>query len=127
MPDTISFCYKSFIKKVLRKGRISSGMYYHRTYVSLKKFRGNVHFKEVTISFLYEYENWLTCQDISKTTIGMYLRPIRTILMKPLKMVSLKKKNVIHLEDVSRRYLLQKIQRRRLNVKQKSIKKGRAF
>ena len=48
-------------------------------------------------------------------------------LMKPLKMVSLKKKNVIHLEDVSIRYLIQKIQRRRLNVKQKSIRKGRAF
>ena len=48
-------------------------------------------------------------------------------LMVPLKTVSLKKKNVIHLEDVSIRYLLQKIQRRHLNVKQKSIKKGRAF
>ena len=79
MPDTISFCYKNFIKKVLREGRISSGMYYHCSYVSLKKFRGNVHFKEITISFLYEYENWLISQNISKTTIGMYLRPLRTI------------------------------------------------
>lgn len=79
LPDTISFCYKSFIKKVLREGRISSGIYYHCSYVSLKKFRGDVHFKEITVSFLYEYENWLTNQDISKTTIGMYLRPLRTI------------------------------------------------
>ena len=79
MPDTISFCYKNFIKKVLREGRISSGMYYHCSYVSLKKFRGNAEFKEITVSFLYEYENWLTTQDISKTTIGMYLRPLRTI------------------------------------------------
>ena len=54
-------------------------MYYHCSYVSLKKFRGNVHFKEITVSFLYEYENWLTSQNISKTTIGMYLRPLRTI------------------------------------------------
>ena len=57
MPDTISFCYKNFVKKVLREGRISSGMYYHCSYVSIKEFRGNVHFKEITIFFLYEYEN----------------------------------------------------------------------
>ena len=79
MPDLITFCYQNFIKKVLREGRISSGMYYHCSYVSLKKFRGNVHFKEIIVSFLYEYENWLTNQNISKTTIGMYLRPLRTI------------------------------------------------
>ncbi|MEO6135138.1 MAG: site-specific integrase [Ginsengibacter sp.] len=79
MPDTISFCYKSLIKKVLREGRISSGMYYHCSYVSLKKFRGNAHLKEITVSFLYEYEIWATNQNISKTTIGMYLRPLRTI------------------------------------------------
>ncbi len=79
MPDTISFSYKNFIKKVLREGRISSGMYYHCSFVSIKKFRGNVHLKEITVSFLYEYENWHINQDISKTTIGMYLRPLRTI------------------------------------------------
>jgi integrase/recombinase XerD len=79
MPDTISFSYKNFIQNILREGRISSAMYYHCSYVSLKKFRGNVHFKEITVSFLYEYESWLTNQDISKTTIGMYLRPLRTI------------------------------------------------
>ena len=79
LPDTISSCYKNFIKQILREGRISSGMYYHCSYVSIKKFRGNVHFKEITVSFLYEYENWLISQDISKTTIGMYLRPLRTI------------------------------------------------
>ena len=79
MPDTISFSYKNFIKKVLREGRIGTGMYYHCSYVSLKKFRDNVHFKDITVSFLYEYENWLSGKNISKTTMGMYLRPLRTI------------------------------------------------
>ena len=78
-PGTIFIAYKNFIKKILREGRISSGMYYHCSYVSLKKFRGNVRFDEITVSYLYEYENWLTSQEISKTTIGMYLRPLRTI------------------------------------------------
>lgn len=79
MPGTISFCYKKVIKNFLREGRISTGIYYHCSYVSLKKFRGNAYLKEITVSFLYEYENWLISRNISKTTIGMYLRPLRTI------------------------------------------------
>jgi len=79
LPDTISFSYKNFIKKLLREGRISTGMYYHCSYVSLKKFRHNTHFKDITVSFLYEYENWLSSKNISKTTMGMYLRPLRTL------------------------------------------------
>lgn len=61
------------------EGRVSSAMYYHCSYVSLKKFRGNVRFEEITVSFLHEYENWLKQKNISKTIIGMYLRPLRTI------------------------------------------------
>lgn len=91
MPDTISFCYKHFIKKVLREGRISTGMYYHCSYISLKKFRGNIHFKEITVSFLYEYENWLASKNISKTTIGMYLRPLRTIFNEAIENGIIKK------------------------------------
>ncbi len=78
-PETITVSYRAFIKKTLREGRISSGMYYHCSYVSLKKFRGNVRLEEITVSFLHEYENWLRGQNISNTTIGMYLRPLRTI------------------------------------------------
>ncbi len=78
-PGTITISYKAFIKKTLSEGRISSGMYYHCSYVSLRKFRGNVRLEEITVSFLHEYESWLRGQNISSTTIGMYLRPLRTI------------------------------------------------
>ena len=54
-------------------------MNYHSSYVSLKKFRGDARFAEIMISYLNEYESWLKNQQISKTTIGMYLRPLRTI------------------------------------------------
>jgi integrase/recombinase XerD len=63
----------------LQEGRIGTAMYYHCSYISLNKFRGNVRFTEVTASFLYEYENWLKAKNVSKTTIGMYIRPLRTI------------------------------------------------
>jgi integrase/recombinase XerD len=90
-PDTICFCYKNFIKNVLRESRISSAMYYHCSYVSLNKFRGNVQFKAITASFLYEYEHWLTAKNISKTTIGMYLRPLRTIFNEAIESGIIKK------------------------------------
>ncbi len=79
IPGTIFYHYKNFIKKILEESRISSAMYYHCSFVSLKKFRGNVRFEEVTVSFLHDYENWLNKQEISKTTMGMYIRPLRAI------------------------------------------------
>lgn len=67
-------------------------MYYHCSYVSLNKFRGNVRLEEITVSYLYEYENWLTNQNISKTTIGMYLRPLRAIFNEAIEDGIIKKK-----------------------------------
>ncbi len=89
--ETVFFHYLKFIKQVIVEGRISSGMYYHCSYVSLKKFRGNVRFQDITVSFLHEYENWLKQKNISKTTIGMYLRPLRTIFNEAIEEGIIKK------------------------------------
>lgn len=78
-PGTISISYIAYIKKILREGRISTGLNYHSSYVSLKKFRGDVRFSEITVTYLNEYESWLKAKNISKTTIGIYLRPLRSI------------------------------------------------
>lgn len=75
----ISFSYLKQIKKLIREGRISSAVSYHCSYVSLKKFRGDVLFTQITPSYLLEYENWLKQQELSKSTIGIYLRPLRAI------------------------------------------------
>ena len=78
-PGIISYSYQIFIKKLIREGRISTAISYHCSYVSLNKFRGDVSFTTITPSYLTEYENWLKSQDLSKTTIGIYLRPLRAI------------------------------------------------
>jgi integrase/recombinase XerD len=78
-PGFISFSYLKQIKKIIREGRISSAVSYHCSYVSLKKFRGDVLFTQITPSYLLEYENWLKQQELSKSTIGIYLRPLRAI------------------------------------------------
>lgn len=78
-PGFISYSYLIFIKKLIREGRISSAVNYHCSYVSLKKFRGDVTFISITPTYLTEYENWLKAQDLSKSTIGIYIRPLRAI------------------------------------------------
>lgn len=78
-PGFISYSYTIQIKKLVREGRISSAVNYHCSYVSLKKFRGDVQFNQITPSYLVEYENWLKQQNLSKSTIGIYIRPLRAI------------------------------------------------
>lgn len=78
-PGTISTAYLSYIKRLLKEGRISTAVNYHCSYISIKKFRGDVRFSEITPSYLTQFENWLISQSISKTTVGMYLRPLRTL------------------------------------------------
>jgi hypothetical protein len=75
----ISFSYLVYIKKLLREGRIGTAVSYQCSYMSLRKFKGDVPFPLITPSFLIEYENWLKDQDVSKTTIGIYLRPLRAV------------------------------------------------
>jgi integrase len=47
--------------------------------VSLKKFVDDVSFTDITVAFLNDYENWLKAKNISKTTMGIYIRPLRTL------------------------------------------------
>ncbi|MBD0296806.1 MAG: site-specific integrase [Flavisolibacter sp.] len=75
----ISYSYLLLIKKFIRAGRIATTISYHCSYISLKKFRGDVSFAAITVDYLTEYELWLKGQDISKTTIGIYLRPLRAV------------------------------------------------
>ncbi|MDQ3846599.1 MAG: phage integrase SAM-like domain-containing protein, partial [Bacteroidota bacterium] len=79
-PGTISTTYFSYIKMLLREGRIGTALSYHCSYQSLKKFRGNVRFSEITVSYLRQYEQWAKDNNISKSTIGIYLRSLRAIV-----------------------------------------------
>jgi integrase/recombinase XerD len=78
-PGIISYSYIFLIKRLIREGRISTAMNYHGSYISLKKFKGDVAFTAITASYLSEYERWLLSQELSKSTIGIYLRPLRVV------------------------------------------------
>ena len=90
---TIFYSFSTYIKKLLIEGRIGTAVTYHDSYISLKKFRGNVTFKEVTVSYLVQYENWLKDQSVSKTTVGMYTRPLRALFNEAINDGIIKREN----------------------------------
>lgn len=89
----ISYSYLLLVKKLIRTGRISTAVSYHCSYVSLKKFRGDVSFTAITTNYLAEYEIWLKGQDISKSTIGIYLRPLRAVFNEAIEEKIIKRDN----------------------------------
>ncbi|MDQ2752006.1 MAG: phage integrase SAM-like domain-containing protein, partial [Bacteroidota bacterium] len=65
-PGTITWSYREYIKKLLKEARIGTAYNYHCSYVSLKKFRGNVKFAAITTSYLIAYEQQLKERGLSK-------------------------------------------------------------
>jgi integrase len=78
-PGTLIFSYLHYIQRLIREGRISTAVNYHCSYVSLKKFSGNVPFVSVTPSFLLGYEQKMKREGITKSTLGFYLRALRAV------------------------------------------------
>lgn len=58
---------------------ISTKKLYECAKVSIQKFAPDLTFAEVTVQFLYDYEDWMRNQGNSSSTIGIYLRNLRTI------------------------------------------------
>jgi integrase/recombinase XerD len=78
--DYISLTFLFYIKRLLEEGRIGSALNYQDTYKSLKKFRGNVRFVDITVSYLNQYEQWMVNErKRSRTTVGIKLRSLRAV------------------------------------------------
>jgi hypothetical protein len=78
-PGSISIVYLAYIKILLQEERIGTALSYKDSYSSIKKFKGNVLFTDITTSYLHQYENWMLKRGCSRTTVGIKLRPLRTI------------------------------------------------
>ena len=78
-PGTITFTYLSYIKRLIQEERIRTAYCYQNSYNSLKKYGGDIQFSGITPSFLRQYEMWMIKSNKSKTTVGIYLRALRTM------------------------------------------------
>lgn len=78
-PDTILATFLFYISKLLSEHRIRTAGSYQTTYMTLSRFRGNVRFVDIDVTFLKQLEAWMNDQEYSKTTIGIYTRSLRTM------------------------------------------------
>ncbi|MEO8405196.1 MAG: phage integrase SAM-like domain-containing protein [Chitinophagaceae bacterium] len=79
-PANISCVYASTVKSLLFQDRIGTASSYQSSYSSIKHFRGNVRFADITAQYLKEYEVWMiNTEHNSKTTVGIYMRALRAV------------------------------------------------
>lgn len=90
-PGSISIVYLSYIKLLLQQERIGTALSYQGSYNSIKKFRGNVCFTDITVNYLIQYEQWMKNQGVSRTSIGIRLRPLRAMFNEANEMGIIKK------------------------------------
>jgi len=71
--------YNNYIGVLKVAGRISTAVSYECSLNSLKKFKTPLQFEEITVVFLQEYEIWMLKNGNSLTSVGIYLRALRSI------------------------------------------------
>ena len=79
--DSVSFAFEDYAKKLREAGRIGTAVSYECAKSSLDKFAPELKFAEVTPDLLSQYERWMLGEknNNSVTTIGIYLRSLRTL------------------------------------------------
>ena len=85
--DNVFYYYQNYIEKLLRDGQAGTASSYSSSLKSLKsfihatkrRFASVLPFATVTIDFLNQYESWMNSEGKEKTTVGIYLRPLRAL------------------------------------------------
>lgn len=90
-PGSISIVFFSYIKRLIEEQRIGTALSYQDAYNSFRKFRGNVLFTDITVSYLHQYEHHMRKKGTSKTTIGIKVRALRAMFNEAIEMGIIKK------------------------------------
>ena len=77
--DEVSSIYQNHIEALKEEGRISTASSYGDSLTSMLSYKKNLKVSQITPDFLKGYEKWMTDNGRSLTTVGMYLRALRTI------------------------------------------------
>lgn len=76
---SIEDIFNNYIKELKDQKRIGSAISYSCALKSLQTFKTNIYLKDITSNFLHNYEDWMISNGKSITTVGMYLRSLRSI------------------------------------------------
>lgn len=77
--DSISFAFDKYAKELREQDRLGTAVSYEVAKKSLENFKKDLKFADISPELLTKYENWMLKQGRSKTTIGIYLRNLRTL------------------------------------------------
>lgn len=77
--DTINAAFADYAAQLREAGRIGTAVSYECAQSSLNKFAPAAKFSEIIPDFLNKYEKWMLSKENSITTVGIYLRSLRTI------------------------------------------------
>ena len=73
----ISYAFEKHTKRLRDKGKVGTAITYECAQNSLNSFKKNLEFADITSTFLEDYENWMTENGKSITTVSIYLRCLR--------------------------------------------------
>ncbi len=90
-PGSISIVFFSYIKRLIEEQRLGTALSYQWAYNSLKKFRGNVLFTDITVGYLHQYEQYMRKKGTSRTTVGIKLRALRVMFNEAIAMGIIKR------------------------------------
>ncbi|MFN2261754.1 MAG: tyrosine-type recombinase/integrase [Psychroflexus sp.] len=77
--DNVSLAFDIYITNLKLEERIGTAVSYQCAKNSIQSFNKDLIFAEVTPTFLKKYEKWMTDNNKSISTIGIYLRSLRAV------------------------------------------------
>lgn len=78
--DDVYLAFSDEIEKLRKQGRVSTASTYETALNSLKSYQPRLRFSDLTATFLEGYEEQLLSAGKSVTTVGIYLRNLRTLV-----------------------------------------------
>lgn len=89
--SSLTDAFTQYAKELRTEGRIGTAVSYECARSSLHKFSPNTKLADITAEFLRRYEKWMVGNGNSITTVGIYLRSLRTIINNAIAEGSLRK------------------------------------
>jgi integrase len=80
LQDDVYSCYDKIISDYEKNGQIGTASNYQCSKNSLKLYRADLTFYDITPDFLMSYEKHLLKKGKSITTVGIYLRPLKAVI-----------------------------------------------
>lgn len=81
---TIQEYFEQKLKELDDEDQIQTATLYRATIKSFQKFDDRISFQKINPKYLKKYENWMTDEGDTYTTVGMYMRNLRHIVNRAL-------------------------------------------